>query len=151
MSFPRQQRRGFYVTKACTNCKQKHAKCSGRATCERCTLRNLECTFIESGKKRGPKTNRKHLEQIYILNGPENDFNGTSVPSFVIPDAVQGHASTLSFSEYQQPGNINEGTFYSDSYDEKTTHAFQEAGYQEAGYQEAGYQEAGPFSYQTQI
>ncbi|CAG8827795.1 41200_t:CDS:1, partial [Gigaspora margarita] len=129
MSFSRQQRsrrqqqRGTYVTKACTNCQQKHAKCSGRVTCERCTLRNLECTFIGSSKKRGPKTN-------IILNGSENDFGGIFVLSSVIPNRVQGHTSTLSStSEYlQQPNNINEFIHYSNFYEEQDVHAFQESG-----------------------
>ncbi|CAG8573435.1 28268_t:CDS:1 [Dentiscutata erythropus] len=79
MSFLCQERqqRGPYVTKACTNCQKKHAKCTGGAVCKRCTQRNLECTFIDSGKKRGPKKNDKHSEQVYALNGPENDFDGT--------------------------------------------------------------------------
>ncbi|RIB18429.1 hypothetical protein C2G38_2085698, partial [Gigaspora rosea] len=77
----RQQRRGFYVTRACTNCQQKHTKCSGRAICKRCMLRNLECTFIDSGKRRGPKTNSKHLGQVYVFNDPENDLDGTSMLS----------------------------------------------------------------------
>ncbi|CAG8839240.1 39032_t:CDS:1, partial [Gigaspora margarita] len=28
------QQRGPYVTKACTNCRQTHAKCTGEAPCE---------------------------------------------------------------------------------------------------------------------
>ncbi|CAG8677992.1 9126_t:CDS:1 [Cetraspora pellucida] len=58
MSFPcqLQQRRGPYATKACANCRQKHIRCSGTAPCKHCTLRNIECVFINSGKKRGPKT-----------------------------------------------------------------------------------------------
>ncbi|CAG8625022.1 25791_t:CDS:1 [Dentiscutata erythropus] len=115
MSLPRQQRqrqrRGFYVTKACINCQQKHTKCSGEATCERCAQHSLECTFIESGKKRGPKTNGKRIKQIYFLNGPENDFNETSMLS----NAEQGHTSTLPPSEYpqQQPDSLDEVTVYS--------------------------------------
>ncbi|CAG8573462.1 28270_t:CDS:2 [Dentiscutata erythropus] len=83
MSFLCQERqqRGPYVTKSCTNCQKKHAKCTGGAVCKRCTQRNLECTFIDSGKKRGPKKNDKHSEQVYALNGPENDFDGTSMLS----------------------------------------------------------------------
>ncbi|CAG8811994.1 40361_t:CDS:1, partial [Gigaspora margarita] len=86
----------FYVTKACTNCQQKHAKCSGKEPCECCALHNLECTFIDSGKKRGPKTNGKLPEQIYVLNGSENDLEGTFMLLSVIPNFVQGHTSALS-------------------------------------------------------
>ncbi|KAF0447472.1 Zn2-C6 fungal-type DNA-binding domain protein [Gigaspora margarita] len=119
MSFQRrqkqkqQQRRGFYVTRACTNCQKKYAKCSGGTMCKRCTLRNLECTFIDSGKKRGPKTDSKYSVQVYIPNGSENDFDRLSS---VIPKPVQGHASTLSLSGclQQQPANVDDVTFYPD-------------------------------------
>ncbi|KAF0532987.1 Fungal transcriptional regulatory protein, N-terminal [Gigaspora margarita] len=121
MSFPRQQRRqkqrrGFYVTRACTNCQRKHTKCSGGVTCERCTLRNLKCTFIDSGKKRGPKTDSKQSVQIYVSNGPKNYFDETSMPPSIIPNPTQGHASTLSQSGYpqQQPNNIDDVTLYSE-------------------------------------
>ncbi|KAF0512250.1 hypothetical protein F8M41_018043 [Gigaspora margarita] len=92
-----------YTAKACTNYQQKHAKCSGEATCKRCTQRNLVCTFNDSGKKRGPKKNGKYPEQVYVLNGPENGFYETSMLSSVIPNSEQGHTSTLSSSsEYLQ-------------------------------------------------
>ncbi|RIB18430.1 hypothetical protein C2G38_2036914 [Gigaspora rosea] len=100
---------GPYTTKACTNCQQIHARCSGEATCKRYTQHNLVCTFNESGKKRGPKKNGKHLEQVYVFNSPENDFDGTSMLSSVIPNPEQGYTSTLSFpSEYlqRQPDNF---------------------------------------------
>ncbi|CAG8447116.1 4594_t:CDS:1 [Dentiscutata heterogama] len=124
MAFSRQQRRkrrGFYVTRACTNCQKKHTKCSGGVHCERCTLRNLECTFINSGKKRGPKTNGKLLEHVYVFNGPENDFNGTSTLSSVILNAIHGHALTLSSSGY--PDNIDEVTLYSNYYEDPNIHS----------------------------
>ncbi|CAG8808289.1 8340_t:CDS:1, partial [Gigaspora rosea] len=91
---------------------KKHAKCSGGATCERCTLRSLECTFIDSDKKRGPKTDGKYSVQVYVPNGSENGFGGRSS---VIPNHVQGHASTLSLSGclQQKPVNVDV-TFYSD-------------------------------------
>ncbi|KAF0537213.1 hypothetical protein F8M41_008721 [Gigaspora margarita] len=122
MSFQRrqkqkqQQRRGLYVTRACTNCQKKHAKCSGGAMCKRCILRNLECTFIDSGKKRGPKTDSKYSVQVYVPNGFENDFDGISMFSSVIPKPVQSHASTLSLSGclQRQPVNVDDVTFYSD-------------------------------------
>ncbi|CAG8793991.1 14205_t:CDS:1, partial [Gigaspora rosea] len=107
---------GFYVTRACTNCQKKHTKCSGGATCKRCTLRNLECTFIASGKKRGPKTDSKYSVQVYVPNGSENEFDGISMLSSAILNPVQGHASTLSLSGclQQQPVNVDDVTFYSD-------------------------------------
>ncbi|KAF0492717.1 hypothetical protein F8M41_021564 [Gigaspora margarita] len=115
----RRERRGFYATKACINCKQKHAKCSGGETCERCRLYNLECSFIDSGKKRGPRTNGKHSKPVYVLNGPENDFNGTSMLSSIISiNDVQDQASTQSsLSEYlpQEPNYIDELTLFSAS------------------------------------
>ncbi|KAF0469050.1 hypothetical protein F8M41_025665 [Gigaspora margarita] len=122
MSFQRrqkqkqQQRRGFYVTRACTNCQKKHAKCSGGAKCKRCTLRNLECTFIDSGKKRGPKTDSKYSVQVYVPNGSENGFDGIYMLSSVTSKPVQGHASTLSLSGclQQQPVNVDDVSFYSD-------------------------------------
>ncbi|CAG8661911.1 17779_t:CDS:1, partial [Gigaspora rosea] len=110
------QRRGSYVTRACTNCQKKHTKCSGGAACERCTLRNLRCTFIDSGKKRGPKTDGN---QVNVSNSSENYIDGTSMPSSIIPNPAQGHASTLSLSGYpqQQPDNIDDVTLYSEFYD----------------------------------
>ncbi|CAG8760415.1 5582_t:CDS:2 [Gigaspora margarita] len=90
-----------------------------QATCKRCTLRNLECTFIDSGKKRGPKTDDKQSVQIYISNGPENYFDGTSMLPSVTPNPAQGHASTLSLSGYPQKqlDNIDDITLYSEFYD----------------------------------
>ncbi|CAG8853603.1 13606_t:CDS:2, partial [Gigaspora margarita] len=87
------------------------------ATCKRCTQHNLVCIFNDSGKKRGPKKNGKHPEQVYVLNGPENDLDGTSMLSSVIPNYEQGYTSTLSFpSEYLQiqPDNFDNNFF---SYD----------------------------------
>ncbi|CAG8802077.1 4394_t:CDS:2, partial [Dentiscutata erythropus] len=93
---------------------QKHAKCSGEVICERCTQRNLECTFIESSKKRGPKMSSNLPEQIYILNGSETNFNGTSKLSSLISNTIWIHASALSlrFGYLQQPDNIDELTLY---------------------------------------
>ncbi|CAG8810163.1 17781_t:CDS:1, partial [Gigaspora margarita] len=104
----------------CTNCQQKHTKCSGEATCKRCTQRNLVCIFNDSGKKRGPKKNGKYPEQVYVLNDPENGFYETSTISSVILNSEQGHTPTLSSpSEYlqRQPDNFDEFThfnFYED-------------------------------------
>ncbi|CAG8810109.1 12703_t:CDS:1, partial [Gigaspora rosea] len=126
----RRQQRGPYTTKACTNCQQKHAICSGEATCKRCTQHNLVCTFNDSGKKRGPKKNGKHLEQVYVFNGPENDFDGTSNPE-------QEYTSTLSFpSEYlQRQTDTFEYIHYSNFYEDQTIYYIP--------------QEISPVSYQT--
>ncbi|CAG8591223.1 1129_t:CDS:1, partial [Scutellospora calospora] len=83
------RKRSTYVTMACTNCRQKHAKCSGKVTCRRCSQRNLECTFIDSGKRRGPRAVGRLVEQNYVNNGPELNFNGTYMLSSVIPNITQ--------------------------------------------------------------
>ncbi|CAG8613128.1 20862_t:CDS:1 [Cetraspora pellucida] len=57
------QSRGSYAPIACTNCKRKHAKCSGEVPCMPCKEKNLKCWF-KPGKKRGPKER------------PINKFNG---------------------------------------------------------------------------
>ncbi|CAG8818239.1 15165_t:CDS:1, partial [Gigaspora margarita] len=87
--------------------------------CKRCTLHNLECTFIESVKKRGPKTDGKYSVQVYVPNGSENDFNRISMLSSVIPSPEQGRASTLSLSGclQQQSVIVDDVTLYSDFYD----------------------------------
>ncbi|RIB09586.1 hypothetical protein C2G38_2208529 [Gigaspora rosea] len=129
MSFLCQERqqRGPYATKACTNCRQKHAKCTGEAPCERCTRLNLVCIFNESGKKRGPKKNNKPPEEVYMSNYLRSDLDRTPMPLSVISNAVQGHASILSSpSGYpQQPYNIDEFTLYSGSYEEQNAAAYQ--------------------------
>ncbi|CAG8591205.1 1128_t:CDS:1, partial [Scutellospora calospora] len=112
------QQRGSYVKKACTSCQQRHVKCSGKATCERCTLYNIECTFIESGKKRGPKTDSRLLEQD-IRNDSESSFNETS-------NAMQSDTSPLLFLHGHQfnaqllENNIFDPNFY------QNTHTSQE-------------------------
>ncbi|CAG8719502.1 43769_t:CDS:2 [Gigaspora margarita] len=123
-----------YERIACTNCQQKHAKCSGGATCERCILRNLECTFIDSGKKRGPKTNGKNPGQVYVLNSYENDFDRTFVLSSIILNAMQEHKLILTSPSghlQQQSDIIDEFTHFNE---EQNIHAFQEVS---------------PFSYQA--
>ncbi|CAG8723121.1 45151_t:CDS:2, partial [Gigaspora margarita] len=74
MSFLYQQR-GPWVTRACTNCQRKHAKCSGGTTCKCCTQR--------------PKKNGKHQEQVYVLYDAENDIDGTSMLSSIKSSAFQ--------------------------------------------------------------
>ncbi|KAF0532975.1 hypothetical protein F8M41_010830 [Gigaspora margarita] len=108
----RRRQRGPYATMACTNCQQKHAKCSGKTICKYCILHNLECIFIDSGKKRGPRakrelrTNRRHFEENYISNGSKITFDGISM-SFVPSNIIQSYALT--------PSDNNGITFYSDS------------------------------------
>ncbi|RIB09585.1 hypothetical protein C2G38_2208525 [Gigaspora rosea] len=124
-----QQQRGPYVTKACTNCQQKHAKCSGGEVCKRCTQRNLVCTFNNSRKKRGPKKNGKHPGQVHVFNSLENDFDGTFMLSSVIPNPKQCHTSTLSFSpgyQQRQPDNLDELILYSNFYEDQNIYISQE-------------------------
>ncbi|CAG8812259.1 3309_t:CDS:1, partial [Dentiscutata erythropus] len=68
----------------------------------------------------------KLQEQAYVLNGFENDFDGTFMLSSIIPNPVQGHISILSStSEYlKQSDNIDVFTLYSNLYEEQNTHAF---------------------------
>ncbi|CAG8528324.1 26907_t:CDS:1, partial [Racocetra persica] len=103
-----------YVTKACTNCQDKHKRCSGRATCNHCTLFNLNCIFVDSGKKRGPKKNHRPLEQNYIFNGAGFNFDETSMLFSNTSNLVQIHAlfpfgNQLNAS--QQPPDNNYITF----------------------------------------
>ncbi|CAG8725975.1 1372_t:CDS:1, partial [Gigaspora margarita] len=113
----------------CTNCQQNHVKCTGAASCKRCTRFNLMCTFNDSGKKQGPKKNDKLPEKVYVPNYLRNDFDRTPMLFSVISNAVQGYTSTLSLqSGYpQQSYDIDGFTLYSDSYEEQNVLAFQEA------------------------
>ncbi|CAD0090131.1 unnamed protein product, partial [Aureobasidium vineae] len=43
---------------ACDLCKQKKVRCDMAIPCKTCTGRNLECTFNEARKKRGPASSR---------------------------------------------------------------------------------------------
>ncbi|CAG8500116.1 10042_t:CDS:1 [Cetraspora pellucida] len=91
----RRHQRGPYVTKACTNCQQKHLKCSGKAVCKHCTLYNLKCIFIDSGKKRGPKKNHRNhrlFDQNYIFNGTGINFDKTPILFSNTPNLVQSLA-----------------------------------------------------------
>ncbi|CAG8529856.1 20580_t:CDS:1 [Cetraspora pellucida] len=116
-----QRQRGPYVTRACTNCQQRHVKCTGSATCQYCSLHGLECIFISSNKRRGPKRKReprkksKTLEQNYVPDNPENNSNGVSMK----PILIHNHALTFQ--------DNNDIIFYSNSYDElQDVHTFQE-------------------------
>ncbi|CAG8573477.1 28271_t:CDS:2 [Dentiscutata erythropus] len=103
------KKRGPYTTKACTNCRQKHAKCTGKAFCERCTRLNLVCTFDDSGQKRGPKKNGKLSEEVYVPNDLRNDFDRNPMLVSAVSNAVQSHVSTFSSPlEYPQPDNIDD-------------------------------------------
>ncbi|CAG8747331.1 19406_t:CDS:1, partial [Racocetra persica] len=105
MSFPcqRQQRRGPYATKACANCQQRHIRCSGQAPCKHCTLRNIECVFINSGKKRGPKTLSSITPNV---KGHESNFSqhlDNYIPFYFIPfDAFQINVSEESVPLFNQ-------------------------------------------------
>ncbi|CAG8654582.1 12787_t:CDS:2, partial [Gigaspora rosea] len=67
----------------------------------------------------------KYSVQVYVPNGSENGFDGKSMLSSVIPNHVQGHASTLSLSGclQQQPVNVDDVTLYSKFYDPEQGHA----------------------------
>ncbi|CAG8596511.1 44465_t:CDS:2 [Gigaspora margarita] len=94
MSHSSGQQRGPYMTMACTNCRRRHTKCSEEATCTYCATRNLKCTYVKSGKKRGPKATKRtnnvfesnfdeaaNIEQEQPFTLTENQFN-TSIPSY---------------------------------------------------------------------
>ncbi|RIB18320.1 hypothetical protein C2G38_2184918 [Gigaspora rosea] len=123
-SCKQQHQRGPYVTKACTNCQHKHVKCTGKATCKYCAQRSLECTFIDSGKKRGPRKERRlrtddrPLERNLILNGSEINFGGIFTQFAVIPTI--NHTLT-------SPDKHNYIISYFDSYNGlQNIHTFQE-------------------------
>ncbi|CAG8502863.1 9225_t:CDS:1 [Gigaspora margarita] len=95
------QRRGPYATKACTNCRKKHLKCSEGVICANCASHNLQCIYVKSNKKRGPRTVNR---SIYVLESnfdeaasieqehisTEYQFN-TLIPSYIIeePQPIQ--------------------------------------------------------------
>ncbi|CAG8659141.1 43138_t:CDS:1 [Gigaspora margarita] len=94
MSHSSGQQRGPYATTSCTNCRRRHAKCSEEATCTYCASHNLKCTYVKSGKKRGPKATKKtdnvfesnfddaaNIEQEHTFTLTEYQFI-TSVPSY---------------------------------------------------------------------
>ncbi|CAG8802179.1 27776_t:CDS:2, partial [Gigaspora margarita] len=94
MSHSSGQQRGPYVTTACTNCRRKHTKCSEEATCAYCASHNLKCTYVKSGKKRGPKATKRtdnvfesnfdeaaNIEQEHTFTLAEYQFC-TSIPSY---------------------------------------------------------------------
>ncbi|CAG8584850.1 29789_t:CDS:2, partial [Gigaspora margarita] len=104
----------------------KNSKCSEEATCKCCISRNLECTFIDLGKKHGLKTNSKHPRQNYVFNSFENDLDRTFVLSSIISNAMQEHKSTLTSTLghlQQQLDNIDELTHFNK---EQNIYAFQE-------------------------
>ncbi|KAF0434027.1 hypothetical protein F8M41_004949 [Gigaspora margarita] len=84
MSYTNQRRRGPYATKACTNCRNKHLKCSEGVICTNCASHNHQCIYVKSYKKRGPRTVNK---SIYVF---ESNFDE-------VASIEQEHTST----EYQ--------------------------------------------------
>ncbi|CAG8815403.1 42361_t:CDS:1, partial [Gigaspora margarita] len=84
MSYSSRRRRGPYATKACTNCRKKHLKCSEGVNCTNCLSHNLQCIYDKSIKKRGPRTFNR---SIYVF---ESNFDETA-------SIEQEHTST----EYQ--------------------------------------------------
>ncbi|KAF0483903.1 nuclear protein [Gigaspora margarita] len=118
------KQRRHYVTKACTNCRRKHGKCTGKATCKYCAEHNLECIFIDSGKKRGPRKERRQrtedrpLERNLILNGSEINFDRVFMQFAIRP--TSSHTLT-------SPDNHNYIISYFDSYNGlQNIHTFQE-------------------------
>ncbi|CAG8641394.1 28206_t:CDS:1 [Dentiscutata erythropus] len=94
MSYSGQRRRGSYATKACTNCRKKHIKCSEGVTCTYCASHSLQCTYAKSFKKRGPKAENRaangfenyfyeaiNTEQDHVLTSNEFQF-GVSIPYY---------------------------------------------------------------------
>ncbi|CAG8645065.1 hypothetical protein C2G38_2128994 [Gigaspora rosea] len=133
------QKRGPYVTKACANCQKKHKKCSGKATCNYCKLHNIMCIFVKSDKKRGPKMNRKPLEQSHIFNYTGFNFDETSMQFSTIPNLAQSRTLNLfgyQFNASQQRLDNNHAITFNSSSDEELQSIFIS-------------QEIGPFFYQT--
>ncbi|CAG8746405.1 4679_t:CDS:1 [Dentiscutata erythropus] len=112
MSFlcQRQNRRGPYATKACVNCRQRHIRCSGNVPCNHCTQRSVECVFINSGKKRGPKTSQSSVipeVQGYASSSPQQLDNYGDISFYFIPyDALQ-----IDISEELVP-LLNQANYY---------------------------------------
>ncbi|CAG8836666.1 25276_t:CDS:1 [Gigaspora margarita] len=84
MSYSSRRQRGPYASKACTNCRKKHLKCSEGVNCVNCVSHNLQCIYDKSIRKRGPRTVNR---SIYVF---ENNFDKTA-------SIEQEHTST----EYQ--------------------------------------------------
>ncbi|CAG8515587.1 4418_t:CDS:2 [Gigaspora margarita] len=82
-------KRRTYVTAACTNCMKKHSKCSGKPRCINCLRLGLACIFTDSGKKRGPKLQRKKIRN-HDLDG------GLNISSIYVPSQeISDHSSFL--------------------------------------------------------
>ncbi|CAG8731296.1 12492_t:CDS:2, partial [Gigaspora rosea] len=62
--------RGPYATKACTNCRKKHLKCSEEVNCTNCVSHNLQCIYDKSIKKRGPRTVNR---SIYVFESNSDE------------------------------------------------------------------------------
>ncbi|CAG8583420.1 10662_t:CDS:1 [Dentiscutata heterogama] len=65
----------IYVSKACTNCKRQHIKCSLHFPCTNCVKRKFECVFTNSSKRRGRKPKHKRVDVISSIQIQENRFN----------------------------------------------------------------------------
>ncbi|KAF0507672.1 hypothetical protein F8M41_018957 [Gigaspora margarita] len=81
MSHPRG--RGPYAATACTNCRQRHAKCSEESTCAYCASHNLKCIYVKSVKKRGPKATNRTVNIFESSFEQEHQF-GISIPSYFV-------------------------------------------------------------------
>ncbi|KAF0434016.1 hypothetical protein F8M41_004938 [Gigaspora margarita] len=128
------QQRGPYATTACTNCRRRHAKCSEEATCTYFASHSLKCTYVKSGKKRGPKTTKRtdnvfesnfnevaNIEQEHTFTLTEYQFS-TSIPSYFNygqePQQIQSEFSLNQIStdnNYIMP-NSNTSINFSDKF-----------------------------------
>ncbi|ORX99110.1 hypothetical protein K493DRAFT_313350 [Basidiobolus meristosporus CBS 931.73] len=55
MSFPEDAQKRQRVSKACDNCRRKKVRCDGlQPTCSNCGALSLDCTYLETTRKRGP-------------------------------------------------------------------------------------------------
>ncbi|CAG8692356.1 18168_t:CDS:1 [Gigaspora margarita] len=90
MSYSGRRQRGPYAINACINCRRKHIKCSEGIICTNCASHNLQCIYVKSVKKRGPRTvnnfesnfdEAASIEQEHTLISTEYQFN-TFTPYF---------------------------------------------------------------------
>ncbi|CAG8681829.1 619_t:CDS:1, partial [Cetraspora pellucida] len=68
-----------HATTACINCRNKRIRCSYDANaCKHCAKQNLQCIFIKSSRKRGPKggDNKNVINQDDKHRAVNNFHNG---------------------------------------------------------------------------
>ncbi|CAG8693387.1 15822_t:CDS:1 [Racocetra persica] len=108
------QSRRPYVSAACTNCKRKHAKCSGVVPCKTCKVKNLKCHYAP-GRKRGPKE-----KSINRLDGAQitdqcNDLGVTEYFKDPLDNEQCNDKSDLGVTEYFKNPLNNDFVLYNDS------------------------------------